>query len=60
MPHKPSYSTHPHLYSLQHAEFSQELKDYLDASGLEKIRQLEHVVTLLFYVLGMFMDKDGL
>jgi hypothetical protein len=36
----------------QHAEFSQDLKDYLDESGLEQIRHWEKMVTLLFYTLS--------
>lgn len=44
----------------QHAEFSQDLKDYLDENGLEQIRQWENMVTLLFYVLSMLLNNEHL
>ena len=40
---------------LQHAEFSEELKEYLDDSGLKNVRHLESLVQILFYILGMFL-----
>lgn len=41
----------------QHAEFSEELKEYLDESGLNNVRHLESLVVMLFYILGMFLHK---
>lgn len=34
------------------------MKDYLDDNGLDKIRQMENVVTLLFYVMSTYVSEQ--
>ena len=36
----------------QYAEFSAELKEFLEENGLKNVREMENMVNTLFYVLG--------